>query len=101
MHNRRCRFTHGYYCEDCNCFFEKAGPTYRSTELMSKIWMVLNNINVELKDAGKTVDEEVAQLKERIGIGKDHAGDYEELIAVAQSLLARHGKTVDSATFAI
>ena len=58
IHNARCRYLHGYYCEDCDTFFHKDSDTYRSDELLQSIWMVLHNINVDLSRAGKEKDIE-------------------------------------------
>jgi len=52
-HKARIRYTHGFYCEDCNTFFDKDSPTYRADALLSSIWMVLHNINAESHRAKK------------------------------------------------
>lgn len=97
IHNQRMRYTHGYYCEDCKTFFGKNTPTYRSTEMLSDIWMVLNNINVDLYREGKEKDEDVTALKERIGINKRHE-DYEDIIREAELLMAKYAKDSESAS---
>jgi len=42
-HNARCRYTHGYQCEDCNRFIKKDTLEYFMTEGYSDIWMALHN----------------------------------------------------------
>lgn len=97
IHNARCRYTHGFYCEDCSTFFPKESATYRSDELLSSIRMVLNNINVDLVRANKSKDEEIENLMDIIGIGKKHA-NYEELITQSQVLMKKYSKNEKSAT---
>lgn len=100
-HNRRYRWTHGFQCEDCNTFFPNDSPTYRSGELLSSIWMVLNNINVDSRRAGgPLLDDDADALQDKIGIGKTHE-NYEELIAEAEVIMARHGKNKESASMPI
>ena len=95
-HNQRCRYTHGFYCEDCNTFFKKDSPTYRSGELLSSIWMVLNNINVDLFRAGEAKDEEVKKMKDKIGIGIVH-DNYEELIEDAEVIMGKYRTNSEAA----
>jgi len=99
-HNARCRYTHGFFCEDCNTFFPKDSPTYRSSELLSDIWMVLHNINADLGQSGESHIEEIAELADRIGIGVKHE-NYEKLIAEAEKLMAKYGKNSESASFVL
>lgn len=97
IHNQRMRYSNGYFCEDCGKFFNKDSPTYRQTELLSSIWMVLWNINAERCRAGLDKISEVANLADEIGFGKLHE-NYEELISKAETLMAKYGKNSDSAT---
>jgi len=97
VHNRRCRYTSGFYCEDCDTFFPKESPEYRSDELLSSICMVLHNINAALLRAGEKKNLEVEVMYNKIGIGKKH-DNYEELIAEAEFIMLKHGKTINSAT---
>ena len=99
-HNNRYRWTNGFHCRDCDTFFPKDSSTYRSDELLCSIWMVLNNINVELGRAGEAIDQEVAEMKELIGIDKIH-NNYEDLISQAEIVMERYKKTADSATIPI
>ena len=96
QHNQRSRYTSGFYCKDCDTFFSKDSKTYRSSELMSSIWMVLNNINVDRSRRGLPLCGDVAALKDEIGIGKAH-DNYEDIIRRAELVMAKHGKTSDSA----
>lgn len=97
IHNQRCRYTHGFYCEDCKTFFPVDSPTYRSDELLSSIWMVLNNINADRQQKGKPKLSEVEAMKNKIGIGKKHE-NYEELIAEAETIMKKYHVTAKSAT---
>lgn len=99
-HNQICRYTTGFYCADCKIFFENSSPTYRKTELLSEIWMVLNNINVQLYREGKPPDKDVAAMKDKIGIGQKHE-NYEELIEEAEIVMKKYNKDSESATLKI
>lgn len=96
-HNRRSRFTSGFYCNDCDTFFSKNTPTYRSDELLSSIWMVLWNIKVDMKRKKKPEDQNVKHLLDEIGIDKQHE-NYEELISRAEILIEKYGKNSESAS---
>ena len=95
-HNQRCRYTHGFYCEDCHTFFDKNSATYRSGEMLSSIWMVLHNINANSLQAGGPEIAEAVAMRDKIGIGLHHE-KYEALIAAAEEVMARHGVTAKSA----
>lgn len=99
-HNHRYRWTHGFHCEDCDTFFHKNSPTYRSDELLSSIWMVLNNINVDEIRANRKKIPKVEKMKTKIGIGKNHT-DYESIISEAEEIMAKYGKNSSSAVVQI
>jgi len=96
-HNDRCRYTTGFYCHDCDTFFDKDSDTYRSGELLSSLWMVLHNINVQRYRDGLEPDEEVSRMVDKIGIGEKH-DDYESIIAEAEVIMSLHGVGADSAS---
>ena len=96
VHNERTRYTHGYYCRNCATFFDKGSPTYRSGELLSSIWCVLNNINVDLFRSGKEKDSEVSDMMDEIGIGIIHK-NYEHVIAKAEAIMSKYQKNSNSA----
>jgi len=62
--------------------------------------MVLNNINVARYRAGKEPYQDVADMKERIGIGKTHE-DYEEIIKECEIILKKYGQNFNSATIMV
>lgn len=99
-HSHRCRYTHGFYCEDCATFFDKDSPTYRSGELLSSIWMVLHNIDADSVGSGGPEILEALTMRDKIGIGKQHE-DYEALIAEAEAVMAKYGTTSSSATLVL
>ncbi len=96
-HNNKCRYTHGFYCEDCNKFFSKGSLIYRSTELLCDIWMVLHNINADRNRKGLPDDKEVSMMINKIGIGKKHK-NYEAIIIQAEKIMTRYHVTSDSAS---
>ena len=97
VHNARHRYTNGFLCEDCNTWFSKDSPTYRSSELLCSLWCALHNINAELSRAGEPIKYDVEFMRDKIGIGIKH-DNYEELIVEAEEILARYGRNADSAT---
>ncbi len=96
-HNSKCRYTHGFFCEDCNKFFDRDSSVYRSSELLSSIYMVLHNINVDSIRSENGEIEEVSLMTDKIGIGKIH-DNYEELISEAEIIIEKYGKNSDSAS---
>lgn len=97
IHNARCRFTHGFLCEDCDTFFAKDSPVYRAGELLSSLWLALNNINAERLQRGELRAADVAAMRDKIGIGVKH-DNYEQLITEAEQVLSRYGRNADSAS---
>jgi hypothetical protein len=99
-HNQRSRFTHGFFCKDCNTFFENGSDVYRSGELLSSIWMVLHNINVHSVRDGMGEAEDALYMRNKIGIGLQH-DDYEGIISEAEIVMEKYGKTSKSASIEI
>ena len=99
-HNQRCRYTTGFYCEDCGMFFSKGSRTYRSGEKLSDIHMVLHNIRADSIRNGQKPDIDVQQMMDKIGIGIKHE-NYEELIFDSESILKRYNKDSDSSSLTI
>ena len=100
IHNARCRDTEGFYCEDCETYFAKDSPTYRSGELLSTLWMVLNNINVDVYANTGKYDPVIAALKEEIGIGEQH-DNYEDIITRVEIAIHKYSKDANSANVEI
>jgi len=96
IHDARTRGTEGFFCRDCDQYFHKDSPTYRSGELLSSLWMALNNISVGSFRAGKGDIREALDMKAKIGIGVAH-DNYEDLISEAEGLLAKYGRDVNEA----
>jgi len=99
VHNQRCRYTDGFYCEDCNTYFGESSPTYRSGELLSSLWMVMHNINAEASREGGTITEAI-EMRDKIGIRTKHE-NYEEIIAEAELIAKKYGKDAKSASFTL
>lgn len=100
IHDQRTRYTHGFFCDDCHTFFGEDSPTYRSDELLSSIWMVLHNINVKRFRASLPIDQEIADLKEEIGIDKKH-DNYEDMIKRAEIAMKKHAVSSESASLVL
>jgi len=97
IHNATTRYVDGFYCNDCQIWYDKDSTTYRSTHLLESIYLVLNNINVEQWRTNGTMIIEVGRMKEKIGIMVKHK-NYEELISQAEVIMSRHGKHSNSPT---
>lgn len=96
-HRHRCRYTDGFYCEDCKTFFRKDSPTYRSDELLSDIEMTLGNITCDLMRDKMPPDLEIEQIRDKINSKRFH-DDYEAIIADAEKIMSRYGKNANSCT---
>lgn len=97
-HKNRTRYVSGFRCGDCNVFFNNDSPTYRSGELLSDIWMVLHNINIDSRRAGDGDIEEMVKMQDKIGIRFKHHNNYEELIEEAEIIMKKYKKNAASAT---
>lgn len=98
IHNERTRYNTGFQCNDeCGLFFPKDSPIYRKDELLSTMWMILHNINVDRSREDKPEDKEAQILKDEIGIGVKHE-NYEELISRAEIIIKKHRLDEDAAT---
>lgn len=96
VHNDRWRYDTGFYCNDCETFFSKDSPTYRKSEYLSTLWMVLHNINVDIFRSGKGKSKVVTNMKNEIGIGKNHK-NYEDIISRAETIIKLYKSTPESA----
>lgn len=104
IHNQRCRYTHGYYCEDCGTFFPKDSEVYKQTELPWDLSMALHNIDAERQQAeygdGPMIGvPECRELADRVRNARGRMTD--ELIAECEAMLAKYGRNRDSAAFEI
>jgi len=94
------RFTDGFHCSDCQTFFPKNSATYRSDELLSNMELVFWNIHVDLRRATGCESSDALEMSNRLHDGQPH-DNYEELIAEAEVLMRKYGKTSESATVAV
>ncbi len=97
IHNKITRYTDGFYCNDCNNFFDSSSKTYRKSQLLSNIWMVLNNIIVDEHGKSGNDIKEVLEMRDEIGIELQHE-NYEEIISKAEIIMNKYGKNHDSAS---
>ena len=93
-HKARTRYTHGFFCDDCNTFFGSDTSTYRSSELLNLLHMVCHNLNVKHNSA------ELLAMGDKIGLGVEH-GNFEELIAETEKLLERYNASSADATIVL
>lgn len=97
-HNHRGRYTHGYLCEDCRQFFPRDSATYRSTELLSTLWMVLHNIDASSQQKGGSPCPDAIEMRDRIDPKGGPPANYEELIAEAEVIMKKYGVNEHSAS---
>lgn len=93
IHNQRTRYTHGFYCEECNTFFAKDSAVYRQYELLPLLYIGLHNINVYRYRDNKKEYLDVIKLQDKIGVGVQH-DNYEDLITEAEILLTKYNGNV-------
>src|SRR4030043_257589 len=79
-HNNRCRFTTGFYCEDCGNFYKKGSNEY---ELHAgnlnplELWIAYNNKAVEIyRKSNNAESEEYKKLIEKRNDFDDYHWDY-------------------------
>ena len=96
-HNNRMRFTDGFHCSDCQTYFPKDSPTYRRDELLNSIELVLWNIHVDLRRAFGAETSDALEMSNKVRHGYSRDG-YEDLIAEAEVIMRKYGKTCESAT---
>jgi hypothetical protein len=105
FHNQRCRYTHGFYCEECHQFFPLDSPTYRSGEMLENIGLVLWNLNVKQYREGLPPFDDckafLAKMDANRIEGEYRYRDPEILIAEAEAIMKSHGATAKDATLTI
>lgn len=65
-HNHRCRYSNGFYCEDCKTFYDENSHDYICSEMLSSCWMGIHNCTVDYVCAEKEDETplELVRLKE-------------------------------------
>lgn len=102
-HEHRCRYTSGFFCEDCLTFFATDSPDYLRYELPSTLGMVISNIAAVFHRAGQPVPENVRRLRDtlyRISFSdRRTTSDAEREAIVNEALIvaASYGKNENSA----
>lgn len=101
-HNNRCRYTNGFYCDDCEIFFPKNSPTYRREEYPFTLILVIHDIRADCLRNGKAVPPEVRELMDRLEQAKrlSDAG-LDMVLTDALVFIHSHGQTDESATVEI
>jgi hypothetical protein len=105
LHNQRMRYTHGYYCEDCDIFFDNNSETYKRTELPSDIWMVIRNLRIDMRERRENIPEELDKLysewndlEDRRKFLRMPMEKLESLLTKTSKVLSKHDKNFDSAS---
>ena len=96
-HNHRCRYTHGFYCEDYN---KSSNQSDIPAMNYYTLWMVMHNINADSIQKGGPEIKDALAMRDKIGINIKH-DDYEKLIDEAEVVMKRHGASEDSATLVL
>ena len=100
-HNNRCRYTDGYFCEDCKTFFPKDSAVYRRTELPLNLIIVLHNLRIDLKREGKDASVVLGLFDKFRKTPSMTSDDLDALVAEAEQELAKHGLNSDSASITL
>jgi hypothetical protein len=107
-HNHRCRYSDGFFCEDCRQYFAVGSETYRRYELPSDLYCVVWNIGCRAGRAGEPLPD-VQEICEALRLGADGRGiAFEEddarreaVIVRAEEFVRLHGQDFKSAWVAI
>ena len=103
-HNQRCRYTHGFHCEDCDTFFPRESPTYRRHEEISSLEMVIHNIGCDYGKAKEPKPPEIEAFYDRTrhkAVMMLTDAEVEALIDELMTFIHAHGKNADSATLTL
>lgn len=93
-HNHRCRFIHGFFCNDCGTFFPKDRQTFMRYEYMFTLWGVLHTIQTECLRNGEPCPEPVAGLCQAFdGVPNLSGEELDKLAVEALAFIRSHGKT--------
>jgi hypothetical protein len=65
-HNQRCRYTHGFQCDDCNTFFPRESEEYIRTEEFPNFDISIHNMKAYFYRAKMEIPQEVLDLETRI-----------------------------------
>lgn len=101
-HNARCRYTHGYKCEDCGEFIKSGTLEYFMTESISGIWMTLNNRHIKHE-----LPKDVKELMDKIWTSDDDfiynltETEAEEFRIDTYAILAKHGIIDDESSITL
>lgn len=94
-HNRRARYPHGFFCEDCCTFFPFDSDTYRRYEYTDTLYMVVWNIGIEH-------NVNVVKLCKRLNKASKLSQDkLNRLINETLMFIALSGETDKSATIVL
>lgn len=102
-HNQRCRYTDGFYCEDCGNYFPKESPDYRRHELSNSLSLVCWNISAEhVRQYGIQLQSALEMEKKLTAISnKMSDSEVEILLAEALCFIEAHGKNSESASLVL
>ena len=90
-HNNRTRFKTGFYCNDCQTYFDEDSEVYKLSEGLSNLWCVLHNYTCDNPDKNL---EEIEIIKNKIFLPENPTI---EMYNEALSLVNRLGLTKYSA----
>jgi hypothetical protein len=64
-HNQRCRYTHGFQCDDCGTFIHKDSEEYLRTEELNSYDMSIHNIRVYFHRENIELPQDMIDLKKQ------------------------------------
>jgi hypothetical protein len=104
-HNQRCRYTTGFFCEECKTFVKMGSDEYFMFEGFDSWWMVIHNIwcrlsKGEVKEIAGGDTQVALVLRDRIGVGAKgrSLNELRALESEAAAFAKKYGDNAESAT---
>ena len=88
-HNQRCRYTHGFQCDDCGTFIPKDSEEYLRTEGLSDYWMSIHNIGVYFRRENRELPDDFIELETQFE-KLDRKNCYDIPIGEIQEMIANY-----------
>lgn len=70
-HNHRCRYTSGFYCEDCETFYDKDSEDWQRYELPGIIWDSLHNLGADCIAMDVPIPGRLRELMDHVQAARD------------------------------
>lgn len=88
-HNQRCRYTTGFYCNDCGSFFPRESEEYLRTEALSSYDMSIHNLGVYFSIGNIELPQDLIDLRSQFD-KLNNKNCYEVPIEEIQSMISNY-----------